>query len=229
VDIQTTESLIEEIRALADETNTAAKSDDAIRAMMSRGQRYVATQMVRSYPAPLVRRVPVSTAGYDAAAGLEVPRDALGDRVLLVQMDTPGGPPRSTNERTNRSPSSRTRRPRRFRRNGTCAGAASSSSNRRTAPTTRSSTTCAGRIPSSRRRDASRMSTTPPSPSRSTRSATTSRSRAISSAPFSTSSTGRRVSSAHLPGRAQGRHHDLLPRDPDAHRGPRTDHLHLVR
>lgn len=95
MEIQTTESLIEEVRALADEQNGASRTDPQIIAMMNRGLRYVASRLARStYVEPLLTRVSIATTDYDADVGLEVPRDAFEDRVLYVQMDVAGGPER---------------------------------------------------------------------------------------------------------------------------------------
>lgn len=88
----TTTELIDEIRSLADEHNTAAWTDDRVLAAANRGLRYVVSKLVEDYPEPLLVRAEIATTSYDADEGLEIPDDCYENRVVYVQMDTPGRP-----------------------------------------------------------------------------------------------------------------------------------------
>jgi len=92
VEIVTVGQLVQEIRDQADEQNRSSRDDDSIVRMLNRGQRFICSQIVRTYPAPLLKRKTVPLTNYDTAEGIEIPKDAFEDRVLQVSIDTPQGP-----------------------------------------------------------------------------------------------------------------------------------------
>lgn len=98
-EVRTVTDLIDEVRDQADEYNTASKDDDAILRMMNRGQRFVASQLVRSYQEPLLARgqldtskyvssPPNPTPGTTSTVGIPAPRDCYEDRVLQLWVAT---------------------------------------------------------------------------------------------------------------------------------------------
>lgn len=91
-DILTTQDLIDEVRDQADEYNTANKDDAAILRMINRGQRFITSQLVRTYQEPLLARATLVTTGYDSQNGIEMPKDAFEDRLEMVWVDTPTSP-----------------------------------------------------------------------------------------------------------------------------------------
>jgi hypothetical protein len=91
-DILTTQDLIDEVRDQADEYNTANKDDPAILRMINRGQRFVTSQLVRTYQEPLLARATLDTSEYNATTGIEMPKDAFEDRLEMLWVDTPTSP-----------------------------------------------------------------------------------------------------------------------------------------
>ena len=90
--VPSTADLVLEIRDQADEYNVQAKSDDAIIRIMSRGLRFVASELSRTWEEPLVVQACYSPAHYHRDRGFPLPLDIFEDRVTYVQVDTPAAP-----------------------------------------------------------------------------------------------------------------------------------------
>lgn len=102
-EVKTATDLITEVRDEADEYNVASKDDNAVLRMLNRGQRFVASQMVRAWQDPLLVRGQLDTSKYvsspanpipgtPAATGIPIPRDCFEDRILQLWVATTSTP-----------------------------------------------------------------------------------------------------------------------------------------
>lgn len=92
MEVLTTADLIREVRDLSQEQNDTNPTDDAILRMLTRGQRFVVSELVRIYPEPLLKAFAPNPTDVVAGA-ITIPGDAFEDRVAHVEFTIDGGRP----------------------------------------------------------------------------------------------------------------------------------------
>lgn len=92
MEIMTTADLIQEVRDLSQEQNTTNPTDEAILRTLTRGQRFVVSELVRIYPEPLLVAFDPDPADVVAGA-IPIPGDAFEDRVTYVEFVLDGSRP----------------------------------------------------------------------------------------------------------------------------------------
>lgn len=91
MEIVTATDLIQEIRELSQEQNEANPTDAALLRMLSRGQRFICSEIGKVYAEPFLAEY-TPTALELSNAVIPIPKDAWEDRVLMVEFKTGAQP-----------------------------------------------------------------------------------------------------------------------------------------